>query len=192
MNNSDRPQNGTETNSDHSFDAINNELRSIRQFSSPEVLGSRAVDARKHPSHGVYISPNKPTIICLTVCCEKREPWLTTDRHHDLLLNVWQDKSHWVVGRYVLMPDHLHLFAAPQAAAVEFDSWVKYVKSQFTKRNKNTSCVWQTDHWDTRIRNRAHYEEKSIYMFNNPVRAGLVKNADDWKYKGVVHELRWE
>ncbi len=192
MNNSDRRQNVTETKSALAFHAINNELRSIRQFSSPEDLGTRAVDARKHPSHGVYISPNKPTIIYVSVCCEKRTPWLITDRHHELLLNVWQDKSHWVVGRYVLMPDHLHLFAAPQATAVDFDSWVKYFKSQFTKRNKNTSCVWQTDHWDTRIRNQVHYEEKSIYMFNNPVRAGLVQNANDWKYKGVVHELRWE
>ena len=107
-------------------------------------------------------------------------------------MQVWQDTSHWVVGRYVLMPDHLHLFAARQSTAVEFDSWAQYFKSQFTKRNKDSSCVWQTDHWDTRIRNREHYEEKLNYMFNNPARAGLVSDANEWKYKGVVHELRRE
>jgi REP element-mobilizing transposase RayT len=90
------------------------------------------------------------------------------------------------------MPDHLHLFAAPQESAVELEAWVQYFRSQFTKRNKKSECEWQTDHWDTRIRNAQHYEEKSIYMYNNPVRAGLVADANDWKYKGVVHELRWE
>ncbi|MFL6519487.1 MAG: hypothetical protein ACJ8NS_04645 [Chthoniobacterales bacterium] len=26
---------------------------------------------------------------------------------------------------------------------------------------------------------------------NNPVRHGLVKNAEDWPYQGVLNELRW-
>ena len=147
---------------------------------------------RKRPAHGVYISPVNPTIVYVTVCCDKRVPWLTTDHHHELLLDIWQDTSHWVVGRYVLMPDHLHLIAAPQDNAVEFDAWVKYWKSQFTKRNKNPKCVWQTDHWDTRIRSVSHFEERSIYMFDNPLRAGLVSDSEAWPFKGLVHELRWE
>jgi putative transposase len=155
-------------------------------------IDSAFADSRKHPAHGVYISPNNPTIVYLTACCKDRKPWLATDCHHKLLLSVWHDTSHWVVGQYVLMPDHLHLFAAPQDNAVAFDAWVKYFKSQFTKRNKNRVGLWQTDHWDTRIRSAELYEEKSIYMFNNPVRAGLVANAIDWRYRGVVHDLRWE
>ena len=175
-----------------SCDEINIILKSMpRMFNSAE-LQAEVLVSRKRPVHGVYISPKNPTIVYATICYDKRVPWLATDRHHEILENVWQDASHWVVGRYVLMPDHLHLFAAPQATAVEFDSWVQYFKSQFTKRNKDSTCVWQTDHWDTRIRNLEHYEEKSIYMLNNPVRAGFVADANDWKYQGVVHELRWE
>jgi|GEM_PF-1310768 len=155
-------------------------------------IDSAFADSRKHPTHGVHFSPVQPTLVYLTVCCKDRTPWLATDSHHELLLSVWQDTSHWIVGQYVLMPDHLHLMAAPQETAVEFDAWVQYFKSQFTKRNKNRNCVWQSDHWDTRIRSAELYEEKSIYMYNNPVRAGLVAKATDWRYQGVLHDLRWE
>ncbi len=172
------------------IDVINNMLQSIPQRLPPTTESSR--EARRHPAHGVYISPDKPTIVYATICCEDRKPWLASDKHLDILLDIWNDTSHWVVGQYVLMPDHLHLFAAPQESAVEFDDWVKYFKSQFTQRNRQKHFEWQTDHWDTRIRSAQHYEEKSIYMYNNPVRAGLVTNASDWKYRGVVHELRWE
>ena len=175
-----------------SIDEINIQLQSVPRRLPPSDLDVGSAVARKHPAHGVYISPDKPTIVYVTVCCENRIPWLATERHHEILVDIWQDTSHWVVGQYILMPDHLHLFVAPQETAVEFDSWVQYFKSQFTKRNKQNECEWQTDHWDTRIRSALHYEEKSIYMANNPVRAGLVADAADWKYKGVVHELRWE
>ena len=147
---------------------------------------------RKHPTHGVYISPTKPTIIFLTVCCQNRSPWLATAEHHKTLLEIWQDYSHWVVGRYVVMPDHLHLFAAPQEDAVSLESWVKYWKSMFTKKNQKLECKWQTNHWDTRMRSENQYEEKSEYMFANPVRVGLVSAPNDWPLKGVVHELRWK
>jgi len=32
---------------------------------------------------------------------------------HDLLCSVWREATAWLVGRYVIMPDHVHLFAAP-------------------------------------------------------------------------------
>ncbi len=147
--------------------------------------------SRKHPAHGIYLSPVAPTLIFLTVCCAKRKAWLASDRHHQILTELWSDSSHWVVGRYVLMPDHLHLFASPQDSAVNLEAWVKYWKSMFTRANCNPDCVWQTDHWDTRIRNEEHFVERAEYMFNNPVRAGLVDDASKWPYQGTLHELRW-
>ena len=189
----------SEANSAKKFQSVHREgeapaepqLLQVRQEPHPPV-DAEHLQGRKRPAHGVHISATKPTIVYLTVCCDKRRQWLATDRHHSLLLDIWRDTTHWVVGQYVLMPDHLHLFAAPQESAVEVDAWVRYWKSQFTKRNRNVSCVWQTDHWDTRIRSLTHYEERSQYMFDNPVRASLVSDPELWPFKGVVHELRWE
>ncbi len=68
---------------------------------------------RHHPVHGVHISSQKPTIVFLTVCTRNRSPWLATDEHHARLRSVWLQATAWRTGRYVLMPDHLHLLAVP-------------------------------------------------------------------------------
>ena len=41
------------------------------------------------------------------------------------------------------------------------------------------SQEWQSDHWDTRLRSGESYDAKWEYVRNNPVRAGLVKTAEE-------------
>ena len=101
----------------------------------------------------------------------------------------------WLVGRYVLMPDHVHLFAALNESFepfVELDSWVRYCKSQFAKRHGDCDCRWQAHHWDRRLRRDETYDEKWHYVYNNPVRHKLVKDAGEWPYQGEVFEFHWE
>ena len=90
-------------------------------------------------------------------------------------------KAH--VGRYVIMPDHIHLFAAPTETDVDLDGWIRFWKSCFTKeirRSKSFKCpprFWQSQHWDTRLRNWRSYDNKWTYVRNNPVRHGLVTHG---------------
>jgi putative transposase len=159
---------------------------------------------RKHPAHGILIPSRHPTVVFLTVCTKDRRPWLANPDVHGLLRSIWLNAEAWLVGRYVLMPDHLHLFCAPNedgsagaspsqagAASVPLDNWVRYWKSQFSKRHGNPVRRWQSDHWDTRLRREESYDAKWEYVRNNPVRAGLVERADDWLYEGEIHVLRW-
>jgi putative transposase len=45
-------------------------------------------------------------------------------------VDVWQQASLWLVGRYVIMPDHIHLFCAPNMLPMTpLKQWVKYWKS---------------------------------------------------------------
>jgi putative transposase len=104
---------------------------------------------RKKLTHGVRIDSKGPTIVFLTVCTDKRQPWLATEANHSTLRERWVEARAWIVGRYVLMPDHLHLFAAPGALEVSLDNRVRYWKSQFTKTIGRTEQQWQTDHWDS-------------------------------------------
>jgi hypothetical protein len=41
------------------------------------------------------------------------------------------------------------------------------------------------------MRRSESYAEKWDYGRNNPVRAGLVKHADDWPYQGELNILDW-
>jgi putative transposase len=147
---------------------------------------------RSHPVHGVFPQDGLPTIVFVTICTEKRRPWLATAECHERLLKVWREATAWIVGRYVVMPDHIHLFAAPGRIDLSLESWIKYWKSRFSRLHKDRSCRWQTDHWDRRLRNGESYESKWEYARNNAVRHGLVMHADEWPFQGVLHELRWE
>ncbi len=68
---------------------------------------------RRHPAHGVLACAHAPTIVFVTACTRNRQPWLANAAVHALLRAVWTEADAWLVGRYALMPDHLHLFCAP-------------------------------------------------------------------------------
>jgi len=146
---------------------------------------------RSRPAHGVHIDTFKPTIVFLTVCTKDRAPWLACDGVHKLLVEVWRNATAWLVGRYVIMPDHLHLFASPGRPQLPFENWVRYWKSQFTKRHGMPEQRWHSDHWDRRLRNDESYAEKWDYTRLNPVRHGLVARAEDWPFQGEIVSIRY-
>ena len=158
-----------------------------------EMLSSTDPDTigRKHPAHGVHIDLGKPTIVFLTVCTKDRKPWLACDEAHDLLREVWREAGKWTVGRYVLMPDHAHLFCAPHDLDFPLDAWVRFWKGRFTRRTAHAEWRWQSHHWDTRLRLGENYSEKWEYVRQNPVRAGLVVDSDQWPYQGEMNLLPW-
>ena len=151
----------------------------------------RCFPKRKRPAAGLFVIPNRPTLVFLTVCTKGRGPWLATPSGHAFLREIWNDGQAWLVGRYVLMPDHLHLFCAPNASGISLDRWVRYWKSRFTKYHSMAGHRWQAGHWDRRLRREESYAEKWAYVRANPVRAGLVKSADAWPFQGEMVKLPW-
>lgn len=147
---------------------------------------------RRHPTHGVLHVDGQPTILFDTVCTKDRRSWAACDAVHDLLRDVWLRADTWRAGRYVVMPDHVHYFAACAEKGIRYKNWVQYWKSQFSKEWQHPECRWQTDNWETRIRSFEAYEEKWRYMLENPVRRRLVAKPEDWPYPGVIYELRWD
>lgn len=147
---------------------------------------------RKHPAHGILLVDGQPTVIFDTICTKDRKPWLANDEVHRILKEVWSDADAWLMGKYVIMPDHIHFFAWYTGSLVKYEDWVKYWKSQFTKKHKHADCRWQSDGWDTRMRSLIQYEEKWLYVKFNPVRHDLVVNPEEWPFQGEIHELRWQ
>jgi REP element-mobilizing transposase RayT len=79
--------------------------------------------------------------VLITVCTKNRQPWLAAPEVHEILISIWKEATAWLVGRYVIMPDHIHLFASPRDETVSLESWVRYWKSQFSKRHKTQTIV---------------------------------------------------
>jgi putative transposase len=137
---------------------------------------------------------NHPIIHFVTVCTKKRRALLASDAMHRLLLAGWSAADSFVVGRYVIMPDHIHLFCAPIQPAPDYlEPWVRYWKSLVTRNcfDLAKGQLWQRDFWDTQMRRPESYGAQWDYIRQNPVRHGLVDDAGKWPYQGEVHYLDW-
>ncbi|MDQ6623722.1 MAG: transposase [Verrucomicrobiota bacterium] len=144
--------------------------------------------------HPVYERFNTPIIVFVTVCTKARKAILDADDAHRLLLDSWNTATSWLVGRYVLMPDHVHLFCAPAEIHPQpLLQWVSFWKSHSTRHwpQPEELPIWQRHFWDTQLRRGESYDEKWDYVLQNPVRAGLVSRGDDWPFAGEISELRW-
>jgi putative transposase len=146
---------------------------------------------RKQPARGVHIYFNQPTIVFLTVCTKDRKPWLADESVHQSLRHAWQSAETWLVGYYLVMPDHVHLFCAPRDLNVTIEAWVTFWKRQFRRLHQDASFRWQTREFHHRLRRDDNYSEKCIYVRENPVRKKLVKDADSWPYQGMMNALLW-
>ena len=89
------------------------------------------------------------------------------------------------LGRYVIMPDHIHLFVSGDADFV-LSKWVAGLKRAISKAVGSRGESWQPTFFDHILRSDESYSEKWEYVYENPVRAGLVKVSDEWKYQGEV------
>jgi len=98
------------------------------------------------------------------------------------------------IGKYVLMPDHLHAFVALDDEKITLAKWMKSLKNAISKvlRSRKVSAPhWQKTFFDHVMRSTESYSEKWEYVIQNPVRAGLVKRAKDWPYQGEIFLLEY-
>ena len=124
------------------------------------------------------------------------------------------------VGKYVLMPDHLHLFVAfgdeyesalierrrsqtdatgDDAAAVcdrrlsLLSEWMKSLKNSLSKTLREMNLPtphWQKGFFDHVLRSEESYSEKWLYVAENPVRKRLAARPEDWPYQGEIYPLQ--
>jgi len=101
-------------------------------------------------------------------------------------------EEEWLIGRYVVMPDHIHFFSSPSGAESSLSGLVGRFKSLSTSavwKLGYKGVLWQKDFFDHLLRSNESYKSKWEYVRLNPVRKGLCENPDDWKYQGEMTQL---
>jgi len=88
------------------------------------------------------------------------------------------------LGRYVIMPEHVHLFVRG-GRDFTLSPWIGGMKRAISVA-LGSPQLWQPGFFDHVLRSDESYAEKWNYVRDNPVRAGLVKAADDWPYQGEI------
>ena len=94
---------------------------------------------------------------------------------------------------YVLMLDHVHLFARPEIDARSKAAWVQMWKGVSSRRITAALFInppiWQSEYFDRYLRSSENYSAKWYYVEQNAVRAGLVETVEAWPYRGTIHDL---
>ena len=95
---------------------------------------------------------------------------------------------------YLLMPDHAHLLVDGENEGSDLKAFVKLAKQQsgYEFKQKYKERLWQEGYYDHVLRDAERTEEVITYIVNNPVRAKLVKNPDDYPYWGSTVYTRKE
>lgn len=90
----------------------------------------------------------------------------------------------------VVMPDHVHAIVQPLEKHpgnwYELTSILKSIKGFSAKKiNEHLSRkgqVWQRESYDRILRSEKEYLEKWKYIFDNPIRAKIVKRPEDYEF----------
>jgi putative transposase len=131
-----------------------------------------------------------PPVYFVTFCTHRRRQILASRPTHSAFVEFARCAIDFnvAVGRYVIMPDHVHLFVCGDE---QFDlgRWVAALKQTLTKANgwsRESSQIWQEGFFDHILRSDESMNAKWEYIVQNPMRAGLVNREEDWPYQGEI------
>jgi putative transposase len=111
------------------------------------------------------------------------------------LFCVRAEQHNIAVARYVIMPDHVHLFAAMPARGITLSEWVHALRTVIGKellRLGQQKPHWQEGFFDHVLRSAESYAQKWEYVRMNPVRAGLCEKPEQWPYQGEIVCIRFD
>jgi REP element-mobilizing transposase RayT len=140
-------------------------------------------------------------IYFVTVCTFRRRPILARAAIAEILVDELRharERHGWAIGSYVIVPDHVHFFCAPERDAKTLSDFMREWKSWTSRRIRAlrprpaTAAItlWQREYFDHVLRSDESYAEKWDYVRENPVRAGLVRSSNDWPYFGSIESLQ--
>ena len=124
----------------------------------------------------------------ITICTYDKKPVFKDGEFVQYLLSRLEEESaahSFGIFAYCFMPDHLHLLLLGN----EHSSLVKFIKSfkqktGFYFKKKSGENLWQKSFYDHILRKSEDLKDTAVYIFNNPVRKGIVDNPRNYPYSG--------
>jgi putative transposase len=143
----------------------------------------------KLPPRLRWIFSSNP-VFFVTFCTHERRKLLASDAVHAAFVSFATPahlEQNVAVGRYVIMPDHVHFFVR-RPDDLQLGRWVGMLKQALAKHIAlaGTTPIWQRGFFDHVLRNDESYAQKWNYVRDNPVRAGLANKANEWPYSGEI------
>ena len=91
------------------------------------------------------------------------------------------------VHAWVVMPNHVHLLMEPQASVAAITKSLKGSTARQANLilKRTGKYFWQDESFDHWVRDDAELLKIKKYIERNPVSAGLVSRAQDWKWSSA-------
>jgi len=136
---------------------------------------------------GRHSQPNTAYFLTKCVLERKRAPLARPDCAEVLIQSFrWARDRQWfrILG-FVIMPDHYHLIIAlGEVVPLErvMMSINRFTASQINKILRRTGTFWEEGYYDHAIRDRKDFDVILEYVHQNPVKAGLVQDPEEWLF----------
>ncbi len=134
------------------------------------------------PRIPVWLKWDQEVVYFLTFCVAGRRHVLGNDAAFVAFQTAITRLTNWNVIAGVLMPDHVHLLIAPNDREAAVGNASGAIK-RWIRQELKAEWHWQPGSFDRLLRSDESAYEKWQYIRENPVRAGLVENWQDWPYR---------
>ena len=131
---------------------------------------------------------SKDRPVHVTVCTDSKENIFDSEVNAkiviDELFKTAKDLRFRILC-YCLMPDHLHIIVSPGKSTLSLSKFLNIFKGRTTaifRERKDLKKIWQGSAFDHVIRTEENLKGVIEYIRNNPVRKGIVENAEDYPY----------
>ena len=125
----------------------------------------------------------------ITTKAEQSKFLLQSEPMAKLLINTlysYRKQNKFLLHEFVVMPNHLHLLITPTETIERAMQFIKGGFSHRVKAELNKSFeIWQRGFTDRRVRDREEYEGFREYIRENPVKAGLASNPEQFLYSSA-------
>ena len=96
--------------------------------------------------------------------------------------------GHYALHAFVVMPNHVHLLATPAVALPKLTRSLKGITAKRANAmlGLTGSPFWQEETYDHTVRNEREFEKIRSYIEENPLRAGLAKEAAEYPWSSAA------
>jgi putative transposase len=162
------------------------------------ILGKHATSKIGPMTAGLKRNYGSGYLHFITSSCYLRRPILRSSHARDLFLQTLEQvriSYHFIVVGYVVMPEHFHLLISKPERGTP-STVMQVLKQRFARKRSREFLnsgqpviehIWQHRFYDFVVCSAKKRSEKLRYMHHNPVKRGLVQNAEDWAWSSFRH-----
>ena len=136
------------------------------------------------------------TTYFITICAHMQQNLFQRHEVAELMVATffkYREAGEFELHEFVVMPNHIHLLLSI-GDQQQLSRVIQLIKGGFSHSLRENGivfrAVWQQRYHDRRVHNGNEFAEFSRYIRQNPVRRGLVQNAEDYPYSSAGQGLK--